>query len=106
MGLAEVYCHKVCIVAVGEMCVPCMGHAAHTCCKLFEKVKYTNFLFDGEALVCVFPEGVSPLGRESCPQPLASRKACPDFCREWFVVRHALKEERLQNPVLTNRNGI
>jgi len=37
---------------------------------------------------------------------IVSRKACPAFLREWFAVKQALKEARLQTPVLTNRNGI
>ena len=35
-----------------------------------------------------------------------SRKPAPLFSGGWFAVKQALKEARLQTPVLTNRNGI
>ncbi len=52
---------------VYAMCVPCMSHAAHTCCKLLKKIKNTN-LYSSDYNKCVnFPEGESPLRWESCP---------------------------------------
>jgi len=48
----------------------------------------------------IIPEGVNPL-QASWRSLLVSRNACPAFQREWFAVKQALKEARLQSPVLT-----
>jgi hypothetical protein len=67
-------------------------------CKLIKKCKDTNKIALKRATVeCIFPEGASPLCAGERFRRISKRQG---------GVKHALKEAKLQNPVLTNRNGI
>ena len=85
--------------AICTVCVPCMSHAGHTCCKLLKKIKNTNLYLAVYNKCDNIPEGAIACPDEQSeigiPYTRGSRfksgQTVPKYYQvaRWFVVKYA-----------------